>query len=214
MTSGDPHPAVRWSRDAWVLVRPAAAFRFIAANPAIGSPLRLLCGRPAFVAFVLGCVVSLAATGTLTARLVFPAPLYWAVVPLVEIAALAVALPRRSARISFPGAVDAFFTGHAAWTLCLVGLVTSLALVAPTLWWTLMTRVGVPGLLLVLLWSLYTDFCFFRFVIGSSPRAAAWAVALHRAVSWAVVALIFAIPALSPAGIAREIVEVVREVLP
>jgi hypothetical protein len=198
------------SLDAWVLVRPAAAFQWLATQPLSGG-LRVAGRRPLLLTFVIGCVISLAATGTLTARLVGPPLLYWAFVPITEILAL-VAIVGRRRRIPLAVLVDRFFAGHAAWMLLLLSIGGLLAFAPPAYWWMLI-RVSLIGLAMVVSWSAYIDFCFFRHVIGASPAAAARDVAVHRAITWLVVFSIFATQELTAWGLLREVSEAVAEIL-
>jgi hypothetical protein len=40
------------------------------------------------------------------------------------------------------------------------------------------------GVVIAMIWSAYTDYCFFRSVLRRSPARAARELALHRLVSW------------------------------
>jgi hypothetical protein len=202
-----------WSIDAWALVRPARAFQFVAAHPATGSTVRLLFGRPLFLVFVLGCVVSLAASSVLTARLVVPAAIYWSVVPIIEIGALAAVSRRRPRAMSFGQAVDAFFIGHAVWTVALVGIVGVIALMHPASWWWMLVNVGAPSIALVLAWSAYTDFCFLKYVMDFSPSRAVLRMIVLRLITWTLVVGIFASDRLTPWGIVHQIVEAIRGIV-
>ena len=179
----------------------------------MGSSRRLLFGRPLFVAFVIGCVVSLVGTGTLTARMVIPATAYWSFVPLLEVAVFAAVAWRRASRVPFATAIDAFFTGHVAWTLLLIGIAASLALSPPQVWWPLMMNIVLPAMAVAIGWSAYTDYCFYRIVMGSTRSAAVRTLVFSRAITWTVVFVIFALPALTPAEFVREVVAAIREVL-
>ncbi|HYN05956.1 MAG TPA: hypothetical protein VES67_01075 [Vicinamibacterales bacterium] len=200
-----------WSVDAWVLVRPAAAFQWLAAQP-LSTGLRVAVRRPLLLTFVMGCIVSLAAAGTLTARLVGPPMLYWAFIPIAEILALA-AIVRRRGRLPFAALIDGFFAGHAAWLLLLIAIGGLLAFSPPALWWTILTRVSLVGLALVVVWSAYVDFCFFRHVVGAGRGAALRDVVVHRAITWLVVFSIFATQELTPWGLYREVAEAIAEIL-
>lgn len=202
-----------WSLDAWALVRPATAFQFIAAHPAAGSNARLLFGRPLFVAFVIGCVVSLVGTGTLTARMVIPATAYFSFVPVLEVVVFAAVAWRRTSRVPFAVAIDAFFTGHVAWTLLLIGIAASLAVSPPQAWWPLLMHIVLPAMVVVLGWSVYTDYCFYRIVMGSPRATAVRTLVFSRVITWIVVFVIFALPVLTPAEFVREVIAAVREVL-
>lgn len=199
----------RWSIDAWVLFRPASAFQFLV-DRGDGAGAWTACRRPLFVAVVLGCTVSLLTSGTLTVRLVVSATIYWASMPIVEALALSIVTWRRQGRLSRPATVDAFFAGHAPWTLLLIGLAGTLASVPPALGWMLLLEVWVWTAVVVVGWSAYIDFCFFRRVLGASPAAAVRDVVLNRALVWTAVFAIFAFPSMNRASIGEAIAEILR----
>jgi hypothetical protein len=76
-----------------------------------------------------------------------------------------------------------------------------------------LTRISLTGLALVVCWSAYVDFCFFRHVVGAGTGAALRDVVLHRAITWLVVFSIFATQELTPFGLLRELSEAVVEIL-
>ena len=69
------------------------------------------CRRPFFLTFVFACVVSLAATGTLTARIAAPALLIWVYVPAVEALALYVVIRTHRDRLPLARARRPLFCG-------------------------------------------------------------------------------------------------------
>ena len=101
----------------------------------------------------------------------------------------------------------------AAWMLLLLSIAGLLAFAPPAYWWMLLIRVSLIGLAIVVFWSAYIDFCFFRHVIGASAAAAVRDVAVHRTITWLVVFSIFATQELTPWGLARELSEAVAEIL-
>jgi len=201
-----------WSTDARILLRPASTLRSLAAPP-LPAGLRVACRRPLFLTLVAASLVSLAATGTLTARIAGPSLFVWVYVPAVEALALYAVIRTRRTQIPFTRAIDLFFAGHAAWTLLLVVIVGLIALVPPAHWWMILTKVGMAGMAAVIVWSAFIDFCFFRYVYGASRARAIRDVAFQRAITWLLVFSIFAAPEVTPAGLAREISEAVAEVL-
>src|SRR2546426_10870999 len=76
--------------------------------------------KPAVLAFVLGCTVSIVASGRLSLRLIADGAVSFAFVPLVEMGALAAVYRAGRRPISFARAVDLFFAGNAPWLLWLV----------------------------------------------------------------------------------------------
>jgi hypothetical protein len=199
--------------DAWALVRPAATFQFLGANPPVGSAVRLAWRRPLFLAFALGCAVSLIGTGALTARIVVPTTIYWAFVPLAEMAGLWVATRGRQTRWPFAAVIDVFFTGHAAWTLCVLAIVTMIAWSPASLWWMLLTKVAVPILLVVTVWSAYTDYGFFRHVMGAARGAAIRSLLIQRVISWPILIAIFAVPIQTPMDFVADLGSAIDELL-
>jgi hypothetical protein len=167
----------------WVLLRPAAAYPQLAKFE-IGSAWK----RPLAFAFLCGCIVSLAASGRLTLRLVAPAMLYAALIPALEIPVLA-AILRRGRSVSLRRAVDLFFMGHAAWCLWLFLLAAVFAFADPirAFQWTAPLWYRSTAAFMVI-WSAYTDYCFFRCV---SPGRAGWNLLALRTVCWSVGLAIF-----------------------
>jgi hypothetical protein len=171
------------SDDLRVMLRPATAY----------SKLALADGdsawtRPLFFSFLIGCVVSLSATGRATVRLVAPATLYAMLIPLVEVALLWVLLRRRS-MVPLPRAIDLFFMGHLPWCLWLLSLATMFTFgptLAAFLWIGWLWRcTTIPALLV---WSAYIDYCFFRCV---SPGEVGRNLLVHRGVCWTLLLVIF-----------------------
>ena len=171
------------SDDLRVLFAPAAAYRVLVDRKETGSWL-----RPAWFAFFLGCVVSLATSGRLTLRLVVPAALYAALIPFVEIPVLRLLLRGRG-RIPPDRAVDLFFMGHTVWCVWLLAVAAIFAFADPirAFVWT-----GPPWgwvtLAMVVIWSAYTDLCFFRCV---SPGRAEITLLAQRTICWGVGLAIF-----------------------
>jgi len=184
------------------MANPAAAYRFLAQQSPAGG-IRLGLRRPLFVAFLLGCAISLFTTRSLTLRLVGPATIYWSFVPLAEIIALAAVGWREPHALSFARRIDLFFTGHGPWLLWLIGLSAIWSFFLPAEAFSL-TRVWLYGAAaLAVAWSACIDFCFFRFVLGRSRAGAGRDLLLHRAISWSLIIAIFGAPAIWPEIAAR-----------
>jgi hypothetical protein len=184
------------------MLNPAAAYRFLASEPS-GGGIWLAFKRPLFVAFVLGCTMSLLASASLTLRLLGPAAIYWSFVPLAGTGALA-AVCRGDRRIlSFPRTIDLFFTGHGPWSLWLIGLSAIRSFFAPARAFSL-TSVWLYGVsAMVIVWSAYIDFCFFRLVFGRSRTRASRDLLLQRSISWSLIIAIFGEPAIWPEIVGR-----------
>jgi hypothetical protein len=210
MSPSPRRAAPRRSLDAWVMTSPSRAFRYVASQPA-GDGLWLAARRPLFLAGVLSCGVSLIASGMLTLRIVAPAAVYWAFVPLVELLALMAVIWSRRQRISLAAAIDTFFAGHGAWTLSLIGLSGMMAFLPPPLAYEVMTTLWLLVTALVIAWSACIDFYFFRWMCGASRAAAVRDVAVNRLLTWTAVFAIFT-GATTPVTIVREIEEALTEV--
>jgi hypothetical protein len=177
----------RWSPYVQVMLRPAAAYQELARLPDIPS-IWLAVRRPLLFAIVLGCTVSFAASGRLTLRLVFPAIIYAALVPLIEVLALRAV----HAKSPFSRSLDLFFAGFGPWLLWLLAFATIWTFASPVnafRWTGPRWDLYVVGALA--LWSGYIDFCFFRYVFQRSPRRAARDLLVQRAISWTLAVLIF-----------------------
>lgn len=200
-----------WSPDALVLVRPARAFQEIAAH-ANERGLWVMIRRPLLVALVFGCITSILTNGAATLRLVLSVPLYWSFVPLTEIVALLIVTATRRGAVPRSTSIDLYFTGHAAWTLFILVLGLTLSSVPADVLWQLLTTVVLVVLAIVLGWSAYTDYWFFRTVLDASPRRALRDIALVRLITWPIVFIIFALPLPPPGGLAAEIGDALREI--
>lgn len=203
----------RRSLDAWIMWSPSRAFQYVASQPLDDGGIWVAARRPLFLAFVLGCGVSLLASGTLTLRLAGPATVSWAFVPGVEALTLSAMAWRRQRRASLPATIDAFFAGHGPWILFLIGLAATIAFLPPSLGWKLMTTVWLWGLALVIVWSACIDFCFFRCVWGAGRAAAVRDVVVHRLATWTAVFAMLAVPALTPGSIALAVGETLEALL-
>jgi hypothetical protein len=146
--------------------------------------------RPLFMAFFLGCTVSSLTARTLTLRLIVPGMVWWAFVPLIEIAALVTVCWRDRQSTSIAELIDSFFAGYRPWLFWLVGLCAIWAFLSPS---TKPLDGGLAiawidgGAVLAVLWSLYIDFEFFRSVLRRSRAAAVRQLALQRLISWAMI---------------------------
>jgi hypothetical protein len=165
-----------------ILLRPARAYRELTQRTG-AQPWR----RALFFALFLGCVVSLGTSGRVTARLVIPAAVYAGLIPLLEIGALRVLL-RSGAKIDFRRAVDLFLRGHVAWLVWLLAVAAIFAFADPVdaFRWTAAPW-GWSSLGLVIVWSAYIDYCFFRCISDHAQRN----LMLQRAACWGIGLAIF-----------------------
>jgi len=155
------------------------------------SPWRSL-RRPAFVAFVLGCTISLITFPGLTLRLAGPSAIYWSFIPLAEIVALALICRKGNELLSFPSKVDLFFAGHLPWLLWLTGLSAAFSFLSPgeafafaQPFWLYYVAPAV------IIWSAWIDFGFYRSILRSSRGGAIARLVAQRAISWSMILLIF-----------------------
>ena len=118
-----------WSAELQVLLDPVAAFRELSNEPAAG--LWVLLRRPLRLLFVCGCVVSLSASGRLSARLIADGAVSFAFLPVFSLLALAAVYRRSPRRVSFAHAADLFFAANAPWLLWLVAFAAWRCLQSP-----------------------------------------------------------------------------------
>ena len=167
-----------------VLFDPAATFRELAKEP-IGG-LWVLLRRPLRLLFVCGCVVSLWASGRLSARLIADGAVSFAFLPVFSLAALAAVYRRAPRRISFAQAADLFCVANAPWLLWLVAFAALRALQSPmqaaappmALWPAIELSIVV-----VAVWSANVDRHFFREVLPD-PDGSGRDLILQRAIGW------------------------------
>jgi len=137
-----------------------------------------------FLAFVLGCFVSVATSGRLSVRLVTDGALSFAFVPAIEIAAFALVLTTGTrAEVPFRRAVDLFLLGNAPWLLWIVAAMVVAGLVPPKAVGSWMLPVFASSSLAAG-WSARIDYVFFRDVMQRSPRGAIQDLILFRAMAW------------------------------
>ena len=205
-------PQTVWSLDAWAAISPAAAFRYIATCPSSqGTWLALR--RPLFTATVLACGVSMLSAGVVTPRIALSAFIYWAYVPLTEMMMVAAVTWRMKTRPPMATVIDRFFMGHAPSTLLMLALVGILTSLPFDRWWTMLTGPLLWAFALVVLWSAYVDFCFFRYALRIRPARAAAVLFAQRLLTWTTVFVVFAVVAPSVRVIAWELTETFLEVM-
>ena len=153
--------------------------------------------RPLFVAFLIGCTVSLLTSATLTARLVIPATIYWSCIPLVQVGSLCAVCWRDRTNISLGRLVDRFFRGYTPWFVYLLGLSVIWAFLSPanSAPQSTIARLWLfAGAIVASLWSLYIDFQFFRFALKRTAPGAARDLVVQRLISWSVIVFIIGAP--------------------
>ena len=144
----------------------------------------LLLRRPLLLLLLLGCAVSLFASGRFTARLVVDGMVSFAFIPVCQVLGLAAVYPLRARRaMRFAEAVDGFFAGNTAW-LCWILAAMAAVTATPVL---LHGRLLMPLLVSTIVpigWSAAIDVRFFREAFGHTGRRVALDLTIERLVSW------------------------------
>ena len=172
------------SPDMRVMLQPARAYREFGIRTTALRGWRAA-QRPAFLVFLLGCLVSVVTGDGLNLRLFAAGVLNGVFVPVLEIAVLA-ALWRGARKVPFGRMVDLFFMGHGPWVFWMLVMCAIWVFAEPPLAFRL-TGQGMWFLFAVaFVWSGYIDFCFFREVLGENGARAWTKVIVLRAVTWIV----------------------------
>jgi hypothetical protein len=151
--------------------------------------------QPLLLAFAIGSVVSLAASGRVSVRLVVDGALSFAFLPVIEIAAFAVVYRHGPRPLPFAAALDRFFRTNAPWFAVMAALAlltvvvrprdTGIWITTPRLW--IVAAVALAGLL----WSAALDVAFFRHGLGRTRAAAMRDALAFRAIAWPLGTLYF-----------------------
>jgi len=137
---------------------------------------------------VLGCFVSIQASGRFSVRLIVDGAVSFAFVPVFEIASLALVVDARGSRdrrVSFGEAVDRFFATDSAWLMWAAVVMAVRAVVSPQLaaapprplYWAI-----VGSMLPVAIWTARLDFRLFRSTVA--PARPLRALFVQRLVAW------------------------------
>ena len=151
--------------------------------------------QPLLFAFAIGIVVSLAASGRVSVRLVADGALSFAFVPVIEAAAFAVVYRRGPRAMPYATAVDRFFRTNAPWLAIMTAFAALTIVVTPResgVWAApprllILAAVAVAGIV----WSAALDLAFFRDALGRTRAAAVRDTLLFRAIEWPLVTLYF-----------------------
>jgi hypothetical protein len=136
--------------------------------------------------FVIGCAVSLVASGQLTLRLIVDGAVSFAFVPAIQLLALATVLRRRRVDPAFAHAVDRFFAGSTAWLVTLIAIGAAAAVTQPVFWSLAMLELAaVPALVA----SVLMDYRFFRDDMAHARPARA--VTMQRLIAWPLTVVYF-----------------------
>jgi hypothetical protein len=166
---------------------PSAAFQGLKQRSGGGRWLALR--RPFFLAFFVGCCVSLIVAGRLDLRLVSGETVAWSVLPIFQSLSVAAVCWKKRQALGLSRMIDLFFTGLGPWLLWLIGLAVAVSVVSPAQasQWTRPPQLWIVWgtLVPILSWSFYIDFRFFRVVMECSRPMAVRDVILQRGIAWA-----------------------------
>ena len=151
--------------------------------------LERLLRRPLFIAFMLGCGVSLVGSGRFTLRLIADGTLSFAFVPLCQLAACAVVHRRQRSRLPFGEAVDRYFAGNTPWLWWMVALMVAAAILPAARVGSVLPLILITAPIPIAL-SVRFDWRLFRGNGRTRPQAAT-DIVLQRAIAWTLAAAYF-----------------------
>jgi hypothetical protein len=141
----------------------------------------LLLRRPLLLAFVLGCGVSMLASGRFTLRLIVDGTLSFAFVPLCELVAYAIVYRLQRGTRPFPHAADRYLAGNTPWLWWLVSLMAAAAIL-PVRTTDLLSIALITWVIPIAL-SVRFDWRLFRRA-GRTRALAVADIVLQRAIAW------------------------------
>jgi hypothetical protein len=179
---------IAWPADVQALFRPASTYRELARLENRGAAAA---ARPLLLLFVLGCVVSLIASGRLSVRLIVDGSFSFAFLPACCVAGFAIVyFVRRERPVAFGRALDLFFIGQMPWLIWLIVFASVGAIVEPRRMGPWLRRLEW-SVIVPFVWTAIIDFHFFREVMGRAPGAAVRDLVLYRAIAWGAATLYF-----------------------
>jgi hypothetical protein len=144
--------------------------------------------RPLLLAFLLGCGVSMLASGRFTLRLIVDGTVSFAFVPLCELVAYAIVHRLQRGTGPFARAADRYFAGNTPWLWWLVALMAAAA-IQPVRSTDLLPLILITSVIPIAL-SVRSDWRFFRSDGRTRARAGA-DVVLQRAIAWSLATAYF-----------------------
>jgi hypothetical protein len=141
----------------------------------------LLLRRPLLLAFVLGCGVSMLASGRFTLRLIVDGTISFAFVPLCELVAYAIVFRLQRGTGAFAQAADRYFAGNTPWLWWLVALMAAAAIL-PARTTDLLSIALITWVIPIAL-SVRLDWRLFRRA-GRTRALAVADIVLQRAIAW------------------------------
>ena len=149
----------------------------------------MLPGRPLFVAFMLGCGVSLLASERFTLRLIADGTLSYAFVPLSQLAAFAVVHRLQRSQLPFRQAVDRYFAGNTPWLWWMLALLIVAAILPAVRIGTVLPMILITIPIPIVL-SVRFDWRLFR-GNGRTRAQAAMDIVVQRAIAWSLATAYF-----------------------
>ncbi len=138
---------------------------------------------------ILGCAVSLLASGRLTLRLILDGTLSFAFVPLCELVAYAIVYKVQRGTRPFAQAVDRYFAGNTPWLWWLVAFMAVGALLPARRLGSVLAPLLFTAPIPIAL-SVRFDWRLFR-ADGRTPPQAAADILLQRAIAWSLATAYF-----------------------
>jgi hypothetical protein len=197
-----------------------------APGPTLRSDYTRVARQPLFLAFVLGCGVSMLGSGRLTIRLIADGTLSFLFVPLSELLGFVVSysiVARRrpdgrpqpdgvSARaVSFAEAVDDFFATNQPWLWWSIALIIAAAIIPASRLGSLLGPILMTAPIPIVL-SGVLEWRFARRVLGRTRGQAAVGLAMQRAVAWSAATAYFFGVALTTRDFLYTFVEMGQEI--
>jgi hypothetical protein len=163
-----------------ILRAPRRAFARLAAEPQDVSPLAA-CYRPAVALLTIGTAASISSTFHVSVALVASVTACWAFLVALQVTAACLVIPAdRRRALGAARTIDLFFSGHAPWSLWLLG-VAAWAVAWPVSGrnasWMLAT------MMIPLVWNAAIVFAFFRSALDLAQGAALRRTVAHQAIT-------------------------------
>jgi len=143
----------------------------------------VLARRPLLLALVLGCAVSLGASGRFALRLIADGMLSFAFIPLSALAGFALVYRLRQPGLPFAEAVDRFFAGNTPWLWWWLAFMIAASVIPVQRHGEILAPLLITSLIPIV-FSVFIDTRFFRDVMGRNRGGARLDVALQRIVAW------------------------------
>jgi len=141
--------------------------------------------RPLLFLFVIGCFVSIEASGRFSVRLILDGAVSFAFVPFFEAVSLALVAGARAPGTGFADSLDRFFATDTPWLLWIVAMVAIRAVESPQT----ATATALPlfdllaaSMLVPIVWTARADLRLFRSTIA--PARPVRALIVQRSVAW------------------------------